>query len=90
MEFEKDVTFLGCTQSQFTARDTGEVMDMYSIQLYDSASAGVTVNVIRNLDNAAMLATLTDLSFGTLVHVTFVLRPREKLYRLGIKDVVVK
>lgn len=82
MTFDKQVLFLGLVSNQL--RDGGVY---YTIQLFDQASGPVSVNVMDNQDNAELLDALQKSQFGTPLTVTFILRPKDKLYKLGISHV---
>lgn len=76
MKFEKNVLFLGMTENRL--RDGTKY---FSISLYEPDSGPVTVNVMQGHN---MLSRLAGCQFGERLDVVFVLRPKDRLYRLTL------
>lgn len=82
MKFEKQVLFLGITESRFS---DGKML--YGVQLFEAGGEPVTVNVVRTETNEEMVDLLLGLEFGDKVNVIFRLRQTDKLYKLGLVHV---
>lgn len=82
MKFEKDVLFLGMQSNGFS--DGGRY---FSVQFYNESSGPVLVNVMDNSQNAAIIDVLLEKKFGAPVKAGFVLKPKDKLYRLALDHV---
>lgn len=80
MTFEKSVLFLG-----MQALKLSDGTLFHQVQFYDRDGGPVSVNVMGNQSD--MLDTLKDLDFGSPVTATFVLRPKDKCYRLVLDHV---
>lgn len=80
MQFEKQVIFLGMVPNSL--RDGGTY---YTITLFDQKAGPVQVNVKES--NHEVVLPLLDCSFGVPLDVVFVLRPKDKLYRLTLVSV---
>lgn len=81
MKFEKEVLFLGISANEL--KDGGVY---YTVQLFEGADP-VTVNVGNGERSAEMVQTLLSLEFGDKLRATFVLRPADKLFKLGLSRV---
>lgn len=82
MKFEKQVVFLGMVPNSL--RDGGTY---YTISLFDQQAGPVQVNVMES--NHEVIFPLFDCKFGQELDVVFVLRPKDKLYRLTLAAVCV-
>lgn len=83
MKFDKQVLFLGATANSFS--DGGA---FYTVQMFDqSANGPVSVNIMQSSANQEMLDAILALKFGDPLIVTFILRPKDRLYKLGIDHV---
>lgn len=82
MQFEKQVIFLGMVSN--TLRDGGTY---FTISLFDQQAGPVQVNVMES--NREVILPLLDCKFGSALDVVFVLRPKDKLYRLTLAAVCV-
>lgn len=76
MNFTKKCMYLGMTENEL--KDGGRY---YGISLFEPESGPVTVNVMQG---HKMLDTFAGMKFGEPINVNFVLRPKDKLYRLSI------
>ena len=76
MKFKKKVLFLGIVQN--VLKD-GTVY--YTLQFFDQDSGPVSVNV---MSNHPCVPAMEQAKFGDQMDITFVLRPKDKLYKLGI------
>lgn len=82
MEFEKNVLFLGIMSNKLS--DGGIY---HTVQMFDQSFGPVTVNVMGNAVNADLIGVLNSLKFGDTIAATFVLRPKDKLFKLGLSRV---
>lgn len=82
MKFSKEVKFLSMTSNVLS--DGGVY---YTISLFNDEVGAFAVNVMDNRNNGDMLSLLSGCTFGTDLEVVFMLRPKDKLYRLALFDV---
>lgn len=83
MNFDKKLHYLGVQQNTISTDNSV----YYAVSFFDPmGNCPVTVNVMGN--NTEVLSVLSGLQLGDLVKVQFVLRPKDKLYRLGLVSVV--
>lgn len=76
MKFKKKVRFLG-----MQAHVLKDGSQYFSISLFDTDSGSVDVNV---QSSHPCVSTMSQAKFGDELDVTFVLREKDKLYKLGI------
>lgn len=82
MNFSKKLQYLGAQQNTISTDNSV----YYVVSFFDpDTAAPVQVNVMGN--NSELISVLSALDFGALVDVQFVLRPKDKLYRLGLVSV---
>lgn len=82
MNFEKKLQYLGAQQNVISQDNSV----YYTVSFFDPmASAPLSVNVMGN--NTDIVHALASLDFGALVNVQFVLRPKDRLYRLSLISV---
>lgn len=81
MRFQKDVLFLGMQEN--TLKDGSK---FYKVSFF-LAEEQVTVDVNVMGSSADLVALLRNLKFGTPRKATFVLRPFDKVYKLGLVSV---
>lgn len=82
MHFSKKLQYLGAQQNTISTDNSV----YYAVSFFDpNTAAPVQVNVMGN--NSDVISVLSALDFGVLVDVQFVLRPKDKLYRLGLVSV---
>lgn len=82
MNFEKKLQYLGAQQNVISSDNSV----FYKVSFFDPVAAcPTTVNVMGN--NTDVVSQLQSLEFGALVQVSFVLRPKDNLYRLGLQSV---
>ena len=81
MEFQKDVLFLGM---QANSLSDGKTYYTVSFFVQDIQST-VQVNVMES--SKALIDNLLSCQFGDPLTATFVLRPKDKLYRLALLSV---
>ena len=80
MDFKKDVLFLG--DSVMTFKD-GKVM--HQVEFFVPGSGSVKINLF---DDDKCMAIIKGLVFGDKLECTFVLRPYDKAYKLGLVQVL--
>lgn len=86
MVFNKNVVFLGISQSQITKGDLAG-HTMYNVQLFDQEGNGsVGLNVMDM--NEELVKSFSPLSFGVLCNATFDLRPEGGYYKVRLRNLV--
>lgn len=86
MNFNKKMHYLGVQQDSFTDQQTKQQVIYYLVSFFDPmGNVPVSVNVMGT--NTEIVSALSGLQMGDLVDVQFVLRPKDKLYRLGLVSV---
>lgn len=81
MKFQKDVMFLGMQNMQL--KDGAQ---LYKVSLF-LAEEQMTIEVNVMGTALELLSNLAMLKFGEQVKATFILRQKDKLYRLGLLSV---
>ena len=82
MNFGKKLHYLGVQQNTISTDNSV----YYAVSFFDPmANVPVSVNVMGT--NTGIVSVLSGLQMGDLVDVQFVLRPKDKLYRLGLVSV---
>lgn len=84
MRFEKEVKYIGMVQHVLS--DGGVY---WTVSMFCQEVGAVAVNVMDNGNNRDMLAKLHQCEFGAALTACFMLRPKDKLYRLALADVTV-
>lgn len=82
MKFDKQVIFLG-----MVAHSLNDGGTYYTVSLFDQEAGPIQVNVMDTESNRIMTSDLLSCTFGVPLDVTFVLRPKERLYRLTLASV---
>lgn len=82
MNFGKKLHYLGVQQNIISTDNSV----YYAVSFFDPmGNVPVLVNVMGT--NTEIVSALSGLQMGDLVDVQFVLRPKDKLYRLGLVSV---
>ncbi|MCI9403768.1 MAG: hypothetical protein HFF04_08885 [Oscillospiraceae bacterium] len=82
MNFGKKLHYLGVQQNIISTDNSV----YYAVSFFDPmGNVPVSVNVMGT--NTEIVSALSGLQMGDLVDVQFVLRPKDKLYRLGLVSV---
>lgn len=83
MNFGKKLHYLGVQQNIISTDNTV----YYAVSFFDPVgNVPIQVNVMGH--NTDVVSALSGLQMGDLVDVQFVLRPKDKLYRLGLVSVI--
>ena len=82
MNFGKKLHYLGVQQNTISTDNSV----YYAVSFFDPVcNVPIQVNVMGH--NTDVVSALSGLQMGDLVDVQFVLRPKDKLYRLGLVSV---
>lgn len=83
MNFGKKLHYLGVQRNTISTDNSV----YYAVSFFDPVgNVPIQVNVMGN--NTDVVSALSGLQMGDLVDVQLVLRPKDKLYRLGLVSVI--
>ena len=76
MKFTKNVVFLG-----YQANALSDGTAYFTLNFFSKEDGPISVNV---MGTHPIMNTIPNCDFGDVLEVTFILKPKDKLYKLGI------